>query len=117
MASESGPQGPDVISEEPEEPEESEEPEVVPEVPSVVLSSEMLPEVTPEVLDDEPAPRPTTEKGDVFEYYGADVRRELRNEPWNFQFFQAVRLLKRSSYWAGVSRPARLPLSPIICRH
>jgi type VI secretion system protein ImpH len=60
MASESGPQGPDVEIE-----EESE-----------VRSQE------PEVKN-------------VAEYYGAAVEEELRREPWNFQFFQMVRLLER----------------------
>lgn len=31
----------------------------------------------------------------VQEYYGGEVREELRDAPWNFQFFQAVRLLER----------------------
>jgi type VI secretion system protein ImpH len=31
----------------------------------------------------------------VKEYYGGKVEEDLRAEPWNFQFFQAVRLLER----------------------
>ncbi len=31
---------------------------------------------------------------DVNEFYGEEVAEELRGEPWNFQFFQAVRLLE-----------------------
>ncbi len=46
------------------------------------------PDVVPEV---EPAPGPES----VVEYYGAEVSVELREEPWNFEFFQAVRLLER----------------------
>jgi len=41
---------------------------------------------------------------DVKEYYGGEVGEELRREPWNFQFFQAVRLLERLSGGQPVGR-------------
>jgi type VI secretion system protein ImpH len=41
---------------------------------------------------------------DVREYYGAEVQHELRNEPWNFQFFQTVRLLERFGAGKPVGR-------------
>ena len=40
----------------------------------------------------------------INEYYGAEVREELRSEPWNFQFFQAVRLLERFGAGKPVGR-------------
>jgi len=47
-------------------------------------------------------PRLQPEK--VKEYYGEEVRQELREEPWNFQFFQAVRLLERFGTGKPVGR-------------
>ena len=41
---------------------------------------------------------------DVREYYGAAVEEELRLEPWNFQFFQMVRLLERLGSGKPVGR-------------
>ena len=41
---------------------------------------------------------------DVKEYYGAEVEEELRREPWNFQFFQMVRLLERLGSGKPVGR-------------
>jgi len=40
----------------------------------------------------------------VKEYYGEEVAEELRREPWNFQFFQAVRLLERLGTGKPVGR-------------
>jgi type VI secretion system protein ImpH len=40
----------------------------------------------------------------VQEYYGAEVQEELRKEPWNFQFFQTVRLLERLGAGKPVGR-------------
>lgn len=40
----------------------------------------------------------------VKEYYGAEVEEELRREPWNFQFFQMVRLLERLGSGKPVGR-------------
>ena len=40
----------------------------------------------------------------VREYYGEEVAEELRREPWNFQFFQAVRLLERLGTGKPVGR-------------
>jgi type VI secretion system protein ImpH len=47
-----------------------------------------------------------TDKPDqpVPEYYGAEVQDELRREPWNFQFFQTVRLLERFGTGKPVGR-------------
>jgi type VI secretion system protein ImpH len=41
---------------------------------------------------------------DVKEDYGAEVEEELRREPWNFQFFQTVRLLERLGTGKPVGR-------------
>jgi type VI secretion system protein ImpH len=41
---------------------------------------------------------------DVNEFYGESVAKELREEPWNFQFFQAVRLLERLGTGQPVGR-------------
>jgi type VI secretion system protein ImpH len=41
---------------------------------------------------------------EVEEYYGAEVQAELRTEPWNFQFFQTVRLLERLGTGKPVGR-------------
>jgi type VI secretion system protein ImpH len=38
------------------------------------------------------------------EYYGAEVEQELRREPWNFEFFQMVRLLERLGAGKPVGR-------------
>ena len=104
MAIENGPEDPDVIAVESEEPPDE--------------ASEVLPEVLPEVMEDEaevPAERPqAAAKADVYEYYGADVRRELRNEPWNFQFFQAVRLLERFGAGKPVGRFVEHPLEEAV---
>jgi type VI secretion system protein ImpH len=40
----------------------------------------------------------------VAEYYGAAVEAELRTEPWNFEFFQTVRLLERLGAGKPVGR-------------
>jgi type VI secretion system protein ImpH len=45
-----------------------------------------------------------TKSPDVEEYYGEEVAAELRREPWNFQFFQAVRLLERLGTGLPVGR-------------
>lgn len=45
-----------------------------------------------------------TQGSDVAEYYGAAVEEELRREPWNFQFFQMVRLLERLGAGKPVGR-------------
>ena len=73
MAAESGPQGPDVIS-------------------------DPLPDAVPDT-----APAPDT-RPDIAEYYGAEVKEELRSDPWNFQFFQTVRLLERFGTGKPVGR-------------
>jgi len=71
MATEGGPEGPDVMLDLEPEPDAA--------------------DVTPEAVP-------------VKEYYGAEVREELRNEPWNFQFFQTVRLLERFKTGKPVGR-------------
>ena len=43
-------------------------------------------------------------KKNVAEYYGAEVEEELRHEPWNFEFFQMVRLLERLGNGKPVGR-------------
>jgi type VI secretion system protein ImpH len=43
-------------------------------------------------------------KENVAEYYGAEVVEELRREPWNFEFFQMVRLLERLGAGKPVGR-------------
>jgi len=43
-------------------------------------------------------------KPSVKEYYGAEVQEELRKDPWNFHFFQAVRLLERFGSGKPVGR-------------
>lgn len=40
----------------------------------------------------------------VKEYYGAEVQEELRHDPWNFEFFQMVRLLERLGNGKPVGR-------------
>ncbi len=40
----------------------------------------------------------------IVEYYGAAVQEELRREPWNFEFFQMVRLLERLGAGKPVGR-------------
>lgn len=76
MATESGTEGPDV---------------------------EVLPESS-EALSDIAVPTPAKPKQPVKEYYGAEVQEELRSDPWNFQFFQAVRLLERLGTGKPVGR-------------
>jgi type VI secretion system protein ImpH len=65
-----------------------------PEGPDVDVLPE-FPQITSDVL---------LIKRQIEEYYGADVQVELRNEPWNFQFFQAVRLLERFGTGKPVGR-------------
>jgi type VI secretion system protein ImpH len=43
----------------------------------------------------ESGPQGPVVKKNTAEYYGAEVTEELRREPWNFEFFQMVRLLER----------------------
>jgi len=122
MASESGPEGPDVVSDDREESpgEPAEEPsEVSPEEGRSVVLSEAYPEVAsepspedapPEEFEiDQPGARP-----DIYEYYGPDVQRELRAEPWNFQFFQAVRLLERFGAGKPVGRFVENPAEEAV---
>jgi type VI secretion system protein ImpH len=79
------------------EPEATETPERA-AAPSVI-ASEVLPEVPEEEIPaEEDLPdnvRPSIQRAPVAEYYGSDVRNELRTEPWNFEFFQTIRLLER----------------------
>jgi type VI secretion system protein ImpH len=94
MASESGTQGPDLIT---------------PDGEAVVDIGAGVPEPVAEpfsdyVPDDMPAAAAPHVVPDINEYYGAEVTEELRNEPWNFQFFQAVRLLERLSSGKPVGR-------------
>jgi type VI secretion system protein ImpH len=96
MAAESGPQGPHVMSPDLEpEAAESRESSAAPPV----IASEVLPEVPEEEIPgEEDLPddvRPAIQRAPVAEYYGSDVRNELRTEPWNFEFFQTIRLLER----------------------
>jgi type VI secretion system protein ImpH len=65
----------------------------------------MAPESRTESPDVEPqVDIPVAPPEPVAEYYGEDVSVELREEPWNFDFFQAVRLLERFSGGKPVGR-------------
>jgi len=44
------------------------------------------------------------ERPDVNDFYGGELAKELREEPWSFQFFQAVRLLERLGAGQPVGR-------------
>ena len=57
------------------------------------------PDVSPE-----PEPQPERVPEPVDEYYGGEVSAELREDPWNFNFFQAVRLLERLGAGKPVGR-------------
>jgi type VI secretion system protein ImpH len=112
MAAESRPQGPDVtITVTDGDAEVSLE--APPEARPVVVS-----EVLPEIQAEAPPPELPEEPEDlslipdtrpfpgrpINEYYGAEVRKELRSDPWNFEFFQAVRLLERFGTGKPVGR-------------
>src|SRR5438270_11931497 len=95
MASESGPQGPDLIT---ADEAGGEIPEVARDfIPDDIddMRDDMRDEMSDDMRDDMPVAAAPHVVPDIAEYYGAEVTEELRNEPWNFQFFQAVRLLER----------------------
>ena len=48
-----------------------------------------------EIIEESPGPRP---------FYGVEVIKDLRREPWSFQFFQTVRLLERFGMGKPVGR-------------
>src|SRR5579862_6175216 len=53
---------------------------------------------SPDVMPDEELPvvgPPQEPLQKIVEYYGEEVREDLRKAPWSFHFFQAVRLLER----------------------
>ena len=123
MASESGPEGPDVMAPDPEEsPGESpEEPSELsskasPEEGRSVVLSEVTPEASPEDAppEEDDIDQPAGARPDIYEYYGPDVQRELRAEPWNFQFFQAVRLLERFGAGKPVGRFVENPAEEAV---
>jgi type VI secretion system protein ImpH len=60
---------------------------------------DVMPEAIPDVM-----PEAVPDARPVVEYYGAEVKAELRDEPWNFQFFQAVRLFERFKTGKPVGR-------------
>lgn len=83
MAAESGPQGPDVIDD-------------------VVVETAQADGLETDSRAPEPeAPEAGAAEPPVPGFYGAAVEEDLCEEPWNFQFFQVVRLLERF----GAGRP------------
>jgi type VI secretion system protein ImpH len=82
MAAESGPQGPDVM------PQST---DVIPDDVSDVLTDDFPGEMR------EALPAGT-------DYYGRWVKEDLSLEPWNFEFFQAVRLLEKFGTGKPVGR-------------
>src|SRR5262249_5331757 len=112
MASEGRPEGANVMAPDPEE-SPGESPQEPSEEGRAVSVSEAYPEVTSEASPDDAPPEDDdfgqdtagqAARPEVYEYYGPEVQRELRNEPWNFEFFQAVRLLERYGTGKPVGR-------------
>jgi type VI secretion system protein ImpH len=97
MAPESRTEGPDVGAEPPAQDSEASVPAVAETAPEGDSPPES--EAAP---DAEAAPEPPPEP--IAEYYGAEVSAELRESPWNFEFFQAVRLLERFAGGRPVGR-------------
>jgi type VI secretion system protein ImpH len=110
MAAESGPQGPDVMTDDVPEGGDAVAVNFVGGNPVAdILASPTVEADKPDYdLPDVPAEdvpgRVAEPKHFVQEYYGAEVSQEMREEPWNFQFFQAVRLLERFGTGKPVGR-------------